>query len=466
MEHSVPQLTAVRGAASSRPTTEQAAAGLLSWEGAAIALVLIVWLIPIKSYKLPVNLPFNLEIYRLLIVVLLFAWVVAALRGSGRLSAAGQKWPVVLLLVGPVVALLSNRDVIAAAGLETQAVKSLSFFLSYVLVYLILASTLWELRELQRVIRALVLGAFVVACCAIVEERTNYNVFQHLHSVVPFLEHFGKERTNFAGGQLRVRASAQHPIALGVALGLAIPLCIFLANRAAGRWRSALWLFGASVIAVGAVSTKSRTVVLMVIAMLIVLALIQGKRLLRRWPLLLVLFVLAHFAAPGSISHLYKRFEPRTGLVGQLQTRAGQRGSGRLADVGPGLSRWAGAPLFGRGLGTVAATGDVQVQNGEATSGGVPIIFDDQYMNTLVSLGALGILGVIWFVWGAAWKLGRAARRLEDGAGRELLTACATCCAGFAAAMLTYDAFSFVQSTLLFFIIAAIGLRARELLEP
>ena len=158
--------------------------------------------------------------------------------------------------------------------------------------------------------------------------------------------------------------------------------------------------------------------------------------------------------------------QPKSGLVGQLQSRAGQRGSGRLADLGPGLSRWSGAPLFGRGLGTVAATGDTKILNGEATSAGVPIIFDDQYMNTLVSLGALGLIGVVWLVWGSAVKLGRSARRLPGGASRDLLTACTASSAGFGAAMLTYDAFSFVQSTLIFLIIAAVGLRARSLFEP
>jgi hypothetical protein len=52
------------------------------------------------------------------------------------------------------------------------------------------------------------------------------------------------------------------------------------------------------------------------------------------------------------------------------------------------------------------------------------------------------------------------------GTEKELIGALAISCAGFGAAMLTYDAFSFVQSTLVFFIVAALGLRARALLTP
>ena len=36
---------------------------------------------------------------------------------------------------------------------------------------------------------------------------------------------------------------------------------------------------------------------------------------------------------------------------------------------------------------------------------GVHIIFDNQYLHTLVELGILRIVGTIWFVWGAGLKL-------------------------------------------------------------
>ena len=36
-------------------------------------------------------------------------------------------------------------------------------------------------------------------------------------------------------------------------------------------------------------------------------------------------------------------------------------------------------------------------------------------------------------------------------------------CIGFGASLLFFDAFAFVQATLVFFVVAALGLRAREL---
>jgi len=436
-----------------------------AWRRAAIALVLVIWAIPIKSYRLPVVLPFNLEIYRLLILVLLLAWLLTVALGTGRVSASGHGKPTLLLAFAAFAAMYANGDAIAALGLQTQAVKSLSFFLTYLIAFVLLCSTLERLADVEAVARAVAGGAALVAIAAIAESRTHYNVFQHLQSVVPFLEHIGKERENFAGGALRVRASAQHPIALGAVLVMTVPLCIHFAQQAATKWRTRLWAGGAAVSTMGALATGSRTAVVMLTTMLVAGLWLHGRRLLRYWPLLIVFLAVTHFAAPGVVSHVYKRFDPKGGLVKQQQTRAGQRGSGRLADLGPGLRRFEQSPLFGYGLGTVAARGEIAAAARDTPQESVSIIFDNQYMNTLVTLGACGFLGVVWFAWGAFLKVGRMAKRGRDGPGAGLMSACAIACAGFSIGLLTFDAFSFVQSTLMFFLIAALGLTARRLVR-
>ena len=425
-----------------------------------IALVLVIWLIPIKSYAFPVKLPFNLEPYRLLILLIAFAWAVAAASGSARLSAAGHGRAITAMVIVAVIALISNRDAIDAAGMQTQAVKSFSFFLSYSIAYLLVSSTISRVGDVDAVVRVMAIGAVVAAIEAIYESRTHNNLFDDLHTVFPFLVHIGKERTNFAGGHLRVRASAQHPIALGAALAISAPLVLYVASRAATKARRYFWFAATGVIVMGAVATESRTVVLALIVMLLTAILIRGRKLLRYWPVLLVLIAVTHVAAPGVVSHMYKRFNPKGGLIAQQQQRPGLRGSGRIADIGPGLHRWSGAPLFGRGLGTVAATGDKLAPGQQEGTPGVSVIYDDQYMNTLVSLGLFGLLLVIWFVWGSSIKLVSAARKLRGEVG-DLIASCAIAATGFAAAMITFDAFSFVQVTLLFFIISAVGLRAR-----
>ena len=81
-----------------------------------------------------------------------------------------------------------------------------------------------------------------------------------------------------------------------------------------------------------------------------------------------------------------------------------------------------------------------------------------------MSLGMRRLLvGVVWFVWGGVVKLVRSAKRTSGEHG-DLLAACAVATVAFATCMATLDAFSFVQVTLLFYVVAALGLRARALI--
>jgi hypothetical protein len=215
---------------------------------------------------------------------------------------------------------------------------------------------------------------------------------------------------------------------------------------------------------VGALTTVSRTVVLMALAMTIVGLLVRKRLVLRHWPLALVLLAAVHVAAPHTLGSLYHSFLPKGGLVHSQTARQGETGSGRVADIGPGIRSWKQAPVFGHGLGTGKVSRSDEPGAIVDPKTGAPIIFDDQYLNSLVSIGLLGLIGVLWFVWGAVRRLVGSARRLV-GPESDLIAACAVSCAGFGVGMLTFDAFAFVQCTLVFFLIAAIGLRARALAE-
>ena len=73
---------------------------------------------------------------------------------------------------------------------------------------------------------------------------------------------------------------------------------------------------------------------------------------------------------------------------------------------------------------------------------GPAIIFDNQYLRTLVSLGLIGLIGAVWFVWGSAIRLARRSKHLAGNDG-DLLAACAIACVGYAAGMAFFDSFSF-----------------------
>ena len=441
---------------------------VFTWPNALMTLVVVIWLVPIRLYTLPIDLPFNLEFYRLFLLVLILAWAAAGMAGRETVNTVGHGRPVALLAVGAIVTQIVYLQELPGGPLEVEAIKTLSYFLSFVLVFLLFASMVKDFGEIERVLRTLVIGAMVVALAALWESRTNHNLFSELDRWLP-LERELREVDQMRGGRLRVFASAQHPIALGCALVLTVPLALYLAQNAVTAARRRFWLAATVVIGTGALTTISRTTVMMIAAMAVVGLMLRAHLLVRFWPLLIVLPFVVHFVAPGALGGLYKSFFPKEGLVTNLEGRAGQGGSGRFADIGPGLDLWAESPVVGKGLGSLAAPQDVGPSaRGEGRAGATihdtELIFDNQYLNTIVTMGVIGIVGAIWFIWGAAVKLGSAARETRGPPG-DLIAACSVSCAGFGASLIFFDAFAFVQATLVFCIIAAVGLRLRELTQ-
>jgi hypothetical protein len=435
---------------------------VFTWPNAMVTLVLLVWFVPIKTYSLPTNLPFELEPYRLYLLVLVFVWLVGVGVGRSHLSAGGQAYPLVFLTAVLFATQIVNFKELNAGSTEPEALKSLSYFLSFIIVFLLVSSTLDSASAVDTVVRTLVAGAGVVAVFTLYDSRFSYNVFEHLHEWVPVLEYNPPEVDLARGGLLRVYASAQHPIALSVALLLVVPLAIYLAGRAASTLRSCLWIGIGLLCTAGALATVSRTTVVMLVAMTLVALFLRGKAMVRFWPLLLILPVAVHFLSPGALGGIYKSFFPQEGLFSTADNRAGLPGSGRLSDIRPGLEIWSQSPLVGIGLTELTVPSDLPAGVEEETH---ELIFDDQYLNTLVTMGGLGLVAVVWFVWGSVIKLIRATRR-RLGQPSDLLVACSASAASFAASMFLFDAFGFVQCTLIFFMIVAIGLKTRALSPP
>jgi O-antigen ligase/polysaccharide polymerase Wzy-like membrane protein len=445
----------------SRPV-ERSRAASFGWQGAIVTLVLLIWLIPVKRYQFPVDLPFKLEPYRMFVLLLLGALLVSALIGRRRIQAAGHGKAVLLLAGAALASQAANRQAIDAVGLQTQSLKALSYFLSFLVVFALVCSALQGLGEIRAIVATLVIGATVVALAALYESRFHNNLFDRLDHWIPFLQNTGEDKFTVRAGRLRVRASSQHPIALAVALLMSVPLALYLARHAASKVRQRVWITAALVVAMGAILTVSRTAVVVLLAMIVTAALLRRLRLARLLPLLVVLVLMTHVARPGAVKALYHAFRPERGLIGQQEGREGLAGSGRISDIRPGLRRWSGQPLFGHGLGTNPTRAQQFTPQGGDEAVRKGIIFDDQYLESLVSLGFVGFVGVLWFFWGVVVKLVRSARARTDESG-DLLAACAVATAGFAASMATLDAFSFVQVTLLFCVIAALGLRTRAL---
>jgi hypothetical protein len=424
---------------------------LTSWRRLTSVLLLIILFIPIKRYEFPVQLPFDLEPYRVFVAFLILVWIAALLIDPRiRLRRSGIEVPLIAFFLVILVSVSVNSGLIDSLGVTTDVIKTLSFFTSFVLTYFVICSVVRTRQDLEVIVRVLVGGGAAVATLAIVEYRTGFNVFNHLSTAIPILRYRGDlvlaEITR--SDRLRVYASAQHPIALAAALVMLAPLGVYLAlSTRRLRWWCATILLG-----LGALATLSRTAILMLVVGTVVfwrMRPVETKRLL---PLLVPAVLVAFLMLPQALGTLRSAFFPKGGLVAD-QTSIGFVGdgfhSGRLATLAPGIKQWEKHPFFGQGFGSrVVDSAHPQDTNTN--------ILDDQWLSLLIEVGAFGVGVLIWLFVRATRLLGRLARHVDSRDGL-LAGALATSIIAFGVGAITYDAFSFIQVTFLFFVALALG---------
>jgi hypothetical protein len=421
---------------------------LLQWPVLVGTIVMIILLIPMRRYELPGSLPVQLEPYRLAVLVVGILWVLSLLvQRECRLRRSGFEGPIAAVLGSIVLSVLANHHRVSALKVGDVVTKQTMFWVSFALVFYLVVSVMHRRRDVDTLVTLLTAGGAFLGVNAIIEGRTGFNLFNHLHTVLPIL-HFDWSQvplwTGDRGGRARAYGSAQHSIALGAALAMIFPIGIYQARRTGSR----LWWLAAGMIALGAFATVSRTAMLMFVFEAIVLGILEPTAMKRTLPYLLPLLVCVHIAIPGTLGAFKEAFFPQGGLVAEQSQGAGTYGSGRVADLGPGLKEWSQSPVFGQGFGTrITERTDPRVN--------APIL-DDQWLGTALETGALGFFALMWLFWRSVRRLGRRAR--EEQTERSWLAAgIAAGVFGFAMGMITYDAFAFTQVIFLLFILLAIG---------
>ncbi len=413
---------------------------LLKWQGLVAFMLLVILFVPIKRYRMPVELPFELEPYRVAVALVAAGWITSLLIDPRvRLRLSGLEGPLFLLAAAAVGSVLTNEDRIKSLGVESKVVKELTFLLSFFLVVYLVVSVVRSERAIDFLIELLVVSASVISVFALIESRTGYNPFDHL-SVLPFLEADQVLAIDPRGGRFRALGPAQHPIALGAALVLVLPLAIYLARvRRQRRW----WL-AVVALALGILAPFARTSVVMLLVVGLVFLWLRPRETKRLWPMLLPVLIVVHFALPGTIGGLKASFFPEGGLIADQSQSVGSRGQGRIADLSPAMDELSQRPILGQGFGTRVVDGD----NPNAQ------ILDNQWLKSLLETGVVGGFALLWLFWRAIRRLAAVAKADHSERG-WLAVSLAASIAAFAFGMITYDAFAFIQVTFLFFILLA-----------
>lgn len=425
----------------------------ISWNAIVTVMLAVIFFIPIKRYALPGSASFDLEPYRVVVALIIAGWFLSLLVDPRvRWSKTILDRPMALLVTVVLLSEVANAGRVSALG--SVPIKALTFFLSFLLVYYLLTSTIRTRADLDHVVYVLVGFGTFLALTALFEFKTHVNIYNHLHSVLPFL------RLEPAGlisasdlernGSLRSYASAQHPIALGALFMLLFPLAVYLARAKSKRW----WI-AAALLVLGTLTTGSRTGILMLITIAAVYFWLRRRYVKRFWPALIPALIAVHIALPGAIGGLRGAFFPQGGLIKQQSNvvRGNElRSNGRIADIGPALHQIEGEPLVGLGYGTRITAGP----------GLNAAVLDDEWLGTLEEIGLLGMFAWLWLFVRSIRRLSRESR--EDDSDRGwLLVGLAAALTAFAVGMLSYDAFSFIQLAFIVFIFLGLADRALSL---
>jgi hypothetical protein len=413
---------------------------LFTLKGLFILTLLVIMFVPLNRYQLPGSLPINLEPYRLTVAALMLAFASALLVDPDvSLRKSGFGWNIRLVLLAAVASDVVNAH--TAASVTSHVIKGFSFLLSYIVVFLIIVSIVKTRGLLEQVIRLLVIAGAIISASAMVERRTQFNIFNHWQQVLPILRYVSTADLT-RGGQFRAIASTEHPIELSAVLVCLFPLALYLC-----RTGSKIWWLTALLILLGNLSTASRTGMVMLLVVALVYALLRPAAVRRFWPLLLPGLVVVHVAVPGAIGSFVALFSPGGGTI------ASQQGSenienGRLSHYWRARVVLETDPLFGNGYETRITGTTAQDPNSP--------VFDNQWLGIIVDTGLLGVFAWVAVFGTVVRKLGRQAKRDMSDRG-WLLVALTASLLSFGVGMFFFDAFSFAMVTFIFWILLALG---------
>jgi hypothetical protein len=430
------------------PARPSAGFRLFEWHSLITFTILVIFFVPIRRFTLAGGLPFELEPYRVVVACVLLAWFVSLLVDPRvRLRPTGLGLPLALFVATALASIIVNADRIHALALEGHVLKQLMFFLTFILMLLMIVSVLRTGAEVDRMLRVLVLGGTVVALTAIVEYRTATNLYDSLPRFFPLLEQIQLAPGEVdRGGLHRTAASAEHPIALGAALMLLLPFAVYLAATSSRRW----WL-AAGLLVLGAFTTVSRTSLMMLALTGIVFLWLRPRYILKLWPWAIPVIIAAQFAVPGALG-TFRYWLDKPSAVVTEQQRVGalsrtKGDQGRLADIGPSLQEFSQTPFLGQGFGT-----RISDYGHEASTQ----ILDDQWLKTMLETGIAGFVALFWLMVLGTKRAFSRARRATGVDGWRAVAFSASLLA-YTVSMVVYDAFSFIQSTYLMFIVLALS---------
>ena len=173
--------------------------GCFTWHVLLCFVIAVVLFVPVGRYSMAIHLPFGLELYRVAVALVLLVWVASLLVDpTVRLRRTPLDAPVALIVAASLGSVAVNNG--RVAPLAAAVLKGVTLFLSFIIFFYFISSVVTTLPASSRSRSSSCPASAVVAFFAIIEQRTGFNVFDHVRassrSCIRRVDNVGPVRTD------------------------------------------------------------------------------------------------------------------------------------------------------------------------------------------------------------------------------------------------------------------------------
>jgi hypothetical protein len=341
------------------------------------AFMVILWLVPFNVIQLGVSLPFDAKLDRLVLPALFLVWILSLAIGGPE----SPRMRMTLIHVGifGFMAIVGLGVLVNAHALNHQlefelAVKKITLLLSYVIFFVIVASSVRR-SEIPSFLRYMLWLSVICAIGVVWEYRFEYNAF---YDIAQKLLGTVFEVAPPAGGTIDdmgrhlTRGPADHPLEAVGMMTMALPVALVGVISSPERRKRILYTLAACVLLAAAMSTYRKSALLAPISVCLTIAYFRRGDLLKLAPLGVLALGAIHTLSPGALGAIVFQLKPSSLGVSTVSDRASDYDAVR-PDVWSHL-------LLGRGYGTY----DHNAYR----------VLDSEVLGRLVDTGVLGLLAL------------------------------------------------------------------------
>ena len=341
----------------------------------------MLWLVPFNAIQLSISLPFDAKLDRLVLPALFGLWLLTLAVGG----PTAPRWRPTLIHVGIAGFVIATGLSVVDNTLDLNqtlefdlAFKKLTLLGSYVLMFVIIASTVRR-NEVRSYLKLNLVLAVMCAAGVIWEYRFHYNVFYNVSAMLlPGLFSVGQAAVDARDdiGRVMTFGPTDHPLEVAGMLTMALPIALVGILDSKERRKQIYYGIAACILLAGAISTYRKSALLGPVFVVLTIAYFRRRELLRLAPLGFVAIAAIHALAPGAFGSIVFQLHPSALGVATVSDRAADYDAVR-PDVWSHL-------IFGRGYGTYDHLNYR--------------ILDSEMLSRLVDTGVVGVFALVFMI--------------------------------------------------------------------